>query len=260
MATDEARFTNVGHLNLRIPTMEDPWTWLAAGWRDIRRAPLWSLGYGLVFVLIGLAGTLGLWAMGLESVVPVVAGGFALVGPILAVGLYEISRRHEAGEPLRILDIVFVRIAAPPQFGFMVFFLLFLYLIWTRAALLLYALFAQDSMLPVDEFVRFVLTTPEGLAMLVLGTLIGAALALVAFSISVLSIPILMRKDVDALTACAASFQIVVQAPGPMLLWGWLIAILTALGIAFGFVGLVLVFPLVGHATWHAYRSIVDDA
>lgn len=260
METTATRYASVGQITLRLPSMEDPWRWLAAGWRDIWLAPAWSLGYGLVFVLIGMAGTVGLWLADLESLVPVAAAGFALVGPVLAVGLYEISRRHEAGEPLRFLDIVFVRIADPPQFGFMVFFLIFLYLVWTRTAMLLYALFAQNNMLPIDEFVPFVLTTAPGLTMAVVGTAIGGILALIAFSGSVLSIPLLMRKRIDALTACAASARLVFEAPGPMLLWAWLIALLTALGIAFGFVGLIVIFPLIGHATWHAYRSIVDDA
>jgi uncharacterized membrane protein len=93
--------------------------------------------------------------------------------------------------------------------------------------------------------------------MLVVGTAIGAAVALVAFSISVIAVPILMRHDVDVLTAIGMSVSLVLRNPGPMLLWAWLIAILCAMGLATLFVGLVIVFPLVGHATWHAYRSVV---
>ena len=87
---------------LRNPTMEGPWQWLAAGWRDMWRTPAYSLSYGLAFVAIGLAGTAGLWEVGLEALVPAIGAGFALLGPILAVGLYEISRRYESGEALDV--------------------------------------------------------------------------------------------------------------------------------------------------------------
>jgi uncharacterized membrane protein len=249
----------LGGINLRMPTMDDPWKWLSLGWRDLWRAPVFSLGYGLVFVLIGLGGTIGLWSLGMEALVPVIAAGFALLGPILAVGLYEISRRHEGALPITLRDVVFVHVAAPVQLAFMAFLLMFLYLVWLRAATLLVALFVYGNFMPLSDFVAFVLTTPEGVAMMVIGTVIGALLALITFAIAALSIPILLRKDVDVMTAMSASVEVVMDAPGPMLLWGWLIAVLTAFGVATMFVGLIVVFPLIGHATWHAYRSIVDD-
>ena len=110
---------------------------------------------------------------------------------------------------------------------------------------------------PLAEFGSLALGTTQGLTMRVVGTAIGAAVALVAFSISVIAVPILMRHDVDVLTAIGLSVSLVLRNPGPMLLWAWLIAILCAMGLATLFVGLVIVFPLVGHATWHAYRSVV---
>ena len=142
----------------------------------------------------------------------------------------------------------------------MTFLLMFIYLVWLRAATLLFALFIYGNFMPLADFITFVLTTPEGVAMLVIGTTIGALLALVTFAVSALSIPMLMRKDVDVMTAMSASVEVLMDAPGPMLLWAWLIAVLTAFGVATMFVGLVVVFPLIGHATWHAYRSIVGDA
>lgn len=248
----------VASLVVHMPTMDDPWRWLAMGWHDLWRTPALSLGYGTVFVLAGLVGTAGLWLVGWEPMVPVAAAGFALLGPILAVGLYEISRRLELGLPIRLSDVAIVRTAAPVQIGFMAFLLIFIYLVWLRAATLLIALFVYDSVMPLDDFVRFVLTTPEGLALLVVGTLVGGLLALITFVVSALAIPILMQKDVDAMTAMSASVEVMMDAPGPMLLWGWLIAILTAFGFATMFVGLIVIFPLIGHATWHAYRTIIS--
>jgi uncharacterized membrane protein len=134
---------------------------------------------------------------------------------------------------------------------------MFLFLVWLRLATLNYALFSYGDYRPLSEFLSFALGSTQGLMMLVVGTAIGAALAMVAFSISVIAVPILMRHDVDVLTAIGLSVSLVSRNPGPMLLWAWLIAILCAMGLATLFVGLVIVFPLVGHATWHAYRSII---
>lgn len=255
---DASRQTAPAQLQLRAPAMDDPWKWLAAGWRDTWKNPHLSLGYGAAFVAIGLLVTAGLWFAGLESVAPALAAGFTLLGPVLAVGLYEMSRRYETNEPVSLRNVALVHLPSPPQFAFIAFALMFLFLVWLRLATLNYALFSYGSYMPVTDFVKFALTTEAGLTMIVVGTLIGGALALCAFAISVLSVPILMRHDVDVLTAIWASVHTVVKHPGPMLLWAWLIAILTAVGLATMFVGLIVVFPLIGHATWHAYRTVVE--
>jgi len=246
-----------GRLILRAPTMDDPWKWLAAGWEDLWRTPQLSLGYGAAFVALGLAITAGFWAIDLESIVPALAAGFTLLGPVLAIGLYEMSRRYEAGEPVSVRAVVAVPLPSAPQMAFLAYALMFLYLVWMRLATLTYALFTYADYTPLADFVQFALTTEAGLTMLVVGTAIGGALALVAYAISVVSVPILLRHDVDVLTAMWISVRTVMQHPGPMLLWAWLIAVLIAVGFATLFVGLIVVFPLVGHATWHAYRTIV---
>ncbi|MEQ1863699.1 MAG: DUF2189 domain-containing protein [Micropepsaceae bacterium] len=246
-------------LTLRAPTMEGPWNWLAAGWRDLWRNPVLSFGYGAAFVVVGLAITAGLWMTGLESLIPALAAGFALLGPVLAIGLYEMSRRYENSEPVALRNLVAARLPSPTQFAFLAYTLMFLFLVWMRLATLNYALFSNGRYEPLDEFVSFALTTPAGLSMMVVGTLIGGGLALIAFAISALSVPILMRHDVDVFTAMWLSIQTVRRYPGPMLLWAWLIAVLIAAGLATMFVGLIVVFPLIGHATWHAYRAIVVD-
>ncbi len=249
--------TSAERLSVRAPTLDDPWRWLQAGWRDMWRQPLLSLGYGCAFVLGGLAVTAALWASGLVSLAPVLAAGFALLGPVFASGLYEMSRKYEAGEQATLRDAAVVRLPQPAQMAFLSFSLMFLFLIWMRMATLLYALFASDSYMPIDAFLPFVLTTSEGLGMLVIGTAVGGALALAAFAVSALSVPIILQHDIDAVSAMALSARTVIRYPGPMLLWAWLIAVLIALGMATMFVGLIVVFPLVGHATWHAYRALV---
>jgi len=258
-----ARSTSIseafGGLRIHAPAMDDPWRWLAAGWRDTWHNPALSLGYGATFVAIGLIFTAGLWLIDLEALVPTLCAGFMLVGPILAIGLYEMSRRYERGERATLGDVLAVRPAAPIQLAYLAFTLMFIYLVWLRLATLNYALFTYGDYTPWFEFVRFALTTPAGLTMLVLGTGIGAVLALIVFALSAFAVPILLRHDVDAFTAMAISARLVMKNPGPMLLWAWLIAVLVAAGIATLFLGLLVVFPLVGHATWHAYRAVVED-
>lgn len=246
-----------GKLRLRAPTMDDPWNWLSAGWKDLWSNPTLSIGYGAAFVVIGYITTFGLWQMGLESVAPAIAAGFTLMGPVFAIGLYEMSRRYEAGEKARFSDILHAPLPSPAQMAFLAYTLMFLFLVWLRLATLNYAVFSFGDYRPLSEFVAFSLTSTQGLTMIVVGTLIGAAIAFVAFAISALSVPILMRNDVDVLSAMAISVTAVRRYPGPMLLWAWLIGVLTAIGLATLFLGLAIVFPLIGHATWHAYRSIV---
>lgn len=244
-------------LIIHAPAMDDPWRWLSRGWQDLWRNPLLSLGYGAAFVVVGLLVTGGLWYLGLESMAPALAAGFTLLGPVLAIGLYEMSRRYETGEPVSLREVVATRLPSPPQFAFLAFALMFLFLVWLRLATLNYALFSYGNYTPIGDFLTFALTTEQGLTMVVVGTLIGGALAAIAYAISVISVPLLLRHDVDVLTAIWISFQTVIHHPGPMLLWAWLIAVLTAIGLATMFVGLIVIFPLIGHATWHAYRTIV---
>ena len=243
-------------VTLRAVSMEDPWNWLNAGWRDIQRAPLFSLGYGLAFVVIAFSGTAVLWKSGLESLVPVLAGGFGLIGPMLAVGLYEISRRLETGEPLTLKSVVFVKTAEPLQLAYMGFALLFIYFVWLRTAMLLYAGFAQLNYVPLDQFSFFLFKTSAGLSLLALGTAVGACFAFVVFAVTALSVPMLMDKHIDVVSAISLSLRTVTNNLKPMLLWAWLIALLIAFGCATLFVGLIVAFPLLGHATWHAYRSL----
>lgn len=242
--------------HIRKVATDAPWRWLGAGWDDIKRAPVMSLGYGLIVVGAGLAINLFLWRTGFSSWIPVMLGVFALVGPLIAVGLYEISRRLETGQPVTLASAIFVDIKSPTQVLFIGFFLMFAVLVWVRIASLLYALFVSASYMPIDDFLAFTLSTIPGISMLVVGTLAGGVIAFCIYVMTVISIPMLMDRDTDAFTAAAAGLTAVKKNPGAMFLWAWLIAIFTAAGIGTLFIGLALVFPLLGHASWHAYRDI----
>ena len=149
---------------------------------------------------------------------------------------------------------------APGQLGFFGAILAFVYLVWLQLASLLFMLFLGSRPLPpASEFLPTLLFTPHGLGLLVAGTIVGGVLAALVYAISVISVPLLMARRIDAVTAISASLRTVAQNPKPMALWAGLIAGFMALGIATMFVGLVVVFPLIGHATWHAYRDLVRE-
>ncbi len=235
-----------------------PWNWLAAGWRDVWAAPRISLAYGVLFALLSVSLMLGLLVTGLPSLVLVLAGGFLLVGPVAAVGLYEASRRLEAGQSVDFGEVVRAGLNAPGQLGFFGAILAFLYFVWLQLAFLLFMLFLGSRGLPPpSEFLPTLLFTLNGLGLLVVGAVVGGILATVAFAISVISVPLLLTRRADAVTAIAASLATVVLNPKPMALWAALIAGFMVLGVATLSVGLIFAFPLIGHATWHAYRELV---
>jgi uncharacterized membrane protein len=240
--------------------LDRPWAWLAAGWDDIRRAPAVSLTYGALFTAISFLITAGVFLVGLEYLLFPLAASFMLVGPLLAVGLYETSRRLETGAPVSLGAALFVKTRSPMGLAFLGVGLMALLLIWMRAATLLLALFLGPMAFPpLTEVVPTLLLTTQGVALLVVGTGCGAILAALVFAISVVSVPLLMERDIDVVSAVIVSLQAVARNPKPMLLWAWLVAILTALGIATLYIGLIVTLPLVGHATWHAYRETVGS-
>ncbi len=259
-ATTRAPGTRPDIIIRRVP-FDAPWAWLSAGWNDLWRVPHISLAYGAVFAAVaaGLFAALALarW----QSLVPALAGGFMLIGPLLAVGLYEASRRLEAGLPVAMGDVVGAGLRAEGQLGFFGIGLLVIFLVWLELAFVLLVLFLGGGGLPPpSEFVTRLLFTPSGLSLLIIGSLVGGILAATVYTISVISVPLLLVHRIDAVSAAAASARAVYLNPKPMLLWAGLIGGFVALGCATLFVGLVLLFPLIGHATWHAFRAIAGVA
>lgn len=252
-----AQTSGGGALPITSIGLDAPWHWLEQGWADLRRAPWTSLSYGATFVAASVVLTAGFWFAGLAAWIPALAGGFLIAGPIFAVGLYETSRRMERGlaagrdGPLDRGVLL--------QLAYMGFLLAFLYLVWIRIAMLLYAIFLHGQYYPLTQFAAHLLTSLNGLSLLLVGSAAGAVIALTAFAASAVSIPMILDKRVDFVTAVLTSLAAIRRNPAPMLLWGWLIAVFTAGGIATGFVGLALVFPLIGYATWHAYRAVVPS-
>lgn len=240
--------------NLKV---SDAFAWLGAGWRDVWINPLASLLYGLLVAAISAGIVWGLFALKLDYILFPAVAGFLVVGPFLAVGLYEKSRRLAAGEPTRFFSMLFVR----PRSGYQIIFagvlLSLLMLLWMRAAVIIYALFFGVTAFPgLDHIIPMLLTTPTGWTMLAVGAAVGGLFAAFAFAISVLAIPMMLAERTDALTAMGTSMARVWANRPVMIAWGAIVCTLTAFSLATGFIGLVLVFPVLGHGVWHAYRAL----
>ena len=242
----------------RVP-VERPWRWLGAAWRDLLATPGTSLLYGLVPVLAGWLATLLLVWRDLPYLVLPLGAGFFFVGPFIAVGLYEVSRRREAGLAVDFNSTLGAWRRNPDQIALMgVLFLLF-HLAWMRVAQLLFALFSWGSMPSWDRFADLVWYSSRSLPFLATGVVCGALLAGLAFLIGAFSIPYLLdRRGSNIFEAIATSVAAVRLNPQAMLLWAALIVFLVGLGMIAGLLGLVVTLPLCGYATWHAYRDIVQ--
>jgi uncharacterized membrane protein len=244
---------------IRKVRFDAPYGWLSAGWHDLWCVPRVSLAYGAIFAVVGLLLTVGLTQVGLLSLILVLAAGFVLIGPMLAAGLYETSRRLENGEPVSLANTLRAGFFAGGQLGHMGLLLMLIYLAWVEIALLLFMLFmGPQPMPPLDVFVSNLLLTPRGLGLLIVGTAVGTALAATVFTISAVAVPLLMVERVDVVTAATISARACRKNPKAMALWAALIAGSMLLGFVTLFLGLVITFPLIGHATWHAYRDLLQ--
>ncbi len=244
---------------IRTITTEAPWRWLSAGWRDMRRRPDIGLLYGVGVVVAGYALAFCLFYLDILFLLLPLAASFAIAGPMLAVGLYETSRRLAGDIPIRASDVILVAVRSPRQLAFIGVLLMIFALAWIRIATLLFALFFGPAAPPLADLIEGLFFSVDGIIFLAIGTAVGACLAFLAFSLSAVSIPLLMVRDLDAITAMIASVNAVLKNFWPMALWAWLIAIFTVIGVVTLLLGLIVTFPLIGHATWHAYTEVIEQ-
>ena len=245
--------------NYKINTIsrEAPWQWLAAGWRDLLANRARSLSYGLGFTLVSIAMLTGLLELEMGGIIFALAAGFLLLGPMLAMGLYEASRRLENRESVSFEDMLFVKAKSPLQLLYLGLVLMLMFMVWVRLATLLYALFfGMMDFPPLGDFIPTLLYSWEGPVMLVLGTFVGGIIAFAVFAVTVMAAPLLMHRRADVMTAVILSIKAVKENFWPMALWAWLIGWLMVFALITAFVGMIVIFPLLGHATWHAYRSL----
>lgn len=240
------------------PGLADLRAVLSLGWRDFLTAPLFGLFIAAVYVA---GGWLIVWAVTVEGQIwwtlPA-AAGFPILGPFVACGLYEVSRRIEAGEPLDwrgVLGVVFAQ--KDRQIPSMAAMIVIYFLFWNFLAHMIFALFlGRATLINISSSLQM-FATVEGMMFLAIGTALGAVIAALLFALTVVSLPLLLDRDVDYVTAMLTSLSLVRDNPVVMLGWGALIGAGLFLAMLPGFVGLFLVLPVFGHASWHLYRRTI---
>lgn len=232
-----------------------PLRWIGRGLGDLRACPIPSLFYGFCFTGMGLLLTV-MFRHAYEYTAALTSG-FLILGPFLAMGLYELSRRRERGESCTLAPTLTVWRRNAGNIGVFAVVLGVVFLVWARASLVVFALFYTEEMPSLSGFVGQMLRL-ENLEFLGVYFGVGLIFAFVAFAASVVSIPLMLDRNQDAVSAMLASFGALLRNPAPMLLWAVLIVSLTLIGFLTFHVGLVLTMPIVGHGTWHAYRDLVE--
>ncbi len=233
---------------------------LRLGWEDFKAVPSHAIILCVIYPVLGLV----LFRMVLGySVLPLLfplAAGFTLIGPFAALGLYELSRRRERGEEAAAWDAVHVLRA--PSFGAMIelgILLLVLFVTWIAAADAIYiATFGHAPAASIPDFATRVLMTREGWSLIIVGCGVGFLFAVLALCVSVVSFPLMLDRHATAIDAIRTSLRAVMKNPFAMAAWGLIVAVLLVVGSLPFFVGLAIVLPVLGHATWHLYRKVVE--
>lgn len=233
---------------------------LSAGWADFRRAPAFGLFFAGVYVLGGWLLWWSLTASGqLWWTVPMTLG-FPLLGPFVAVGFYEVSRRLGTAQRLTWTGVLGVILRERHrQIPWIAAVIVIFFLFWNFVAHMIFALFMGLAVMTNITSSLMAFLTPNGIAMLAAGTLVGAGFSAVLFALTVVALPLLLDREVDFVTAMLTSLAVVRANPGVMLVWAAMIAALLFLGMLPGFLGLLLVLPLLGHASWHLYRRALPS-
>jgi uncharacterized membrane protein len=245
-------------LPVRRLEVEQPWGWLRHGWDDFGRARGVSLFFGAIIALVSAGLIYGMWQQDALPYVLPLAAGYMFMAPIIALAFYEISRRLEAGEPVTLLGVALSWRRYPGQIATMGLVMMLLHLAWERIALLIYALFFGDQPASWDHFIQAIFFSTDGIPFLIVGTAAGGILAVMAFAISVVAFPMLLERDCGTARAIATSILATAVNWRILIGWGALIVLFTAGGIATLCIGLAITMPLIGHASWHAYRDLVD--
>jgi uncharacterized membrane protein len=252
--TDEAREPiNRDELPFAAPCKKlSPWApfaWVRAGLRDLMQAPQQSLAYGLsVAIMIGIVCMLA-WTRGSEWFMFAMLGGFVFLAPLTCIGLYAISAQLERGQPPLMTRSI--RAALKRHFGNEMIFalvLLIIFLVWARAAVMVSVFFPTEGDITSMQLVSF----------FTFGTTIGAVFAAITFSASAFSLPMIMHRDVDSITAIVTSVNAVLRNKRAMLVWLSIIIASLLIGVATAFIGLVVIIPVIGNAAWHGYLETID--
>jgi len=231
-----------------------PLTWLLKGLKDMRSHPFIAVFYGISFML--MAQILGYVFRRAPEYMLTMISGCLLVGPFMAMGLYEVSRRKEKGDACDLSDSLTCWDSHIRSMAMLILVLMVLELLWGRASLVVFAVFFNTGM-PSTTGVVDAIFNPENLEFIFVYLTIGSVFAALVYALAVVSIPMILDRDTDAISAGITSVSVVYANPMVMLFWGALICLLIVLALWPGALGLLLVGPWLGHASWHAYRDCV---
>ncbi len=233
---------------------------VSRGIADFAAKPLFGLAIGAACAFFGIAIVACIRWLNIPWMIYPFAIGFPLIGPFLAVGLYEVSRRLQTGEEVTWRAVISRMWAQRGrELSWMAFVVLFVIWVWVYQVRLLMALFLGfKSFSTIDAFIKVLMTTTEGWLFLGIGHLVGAVLAIIMFSITVVSIPLLMEKELDIVTAMITSVKVVLASPVIMVGWGIAVTLLVIIASLPLFLGLIIVLPVLGHTTWHIYKKTVE--
>lgn len=240
----------------RIP-FGQPLVWLQKGWRDIRAAGWYSLTYGAAIVLVSAILTLILEKTGNEFLLPFLIAGFFLVAPAIGIGLYQMSAHLERGEPLKTCNALEAFNRNQSQISIVCAGFFIIMQLWMAANFVLFALLYKGISPPLDDFFSSVFLSEAGQSFAIASFLVGFVLAWCAYAISATAVPMLIDRRVDGFTAIRFSVKAVLRNLPAMTLWAFLIVLVVGAGLGAFYVGLVVALPLIGHASWHAYRDLV---
>lgn len=231
-----------------------PFRWIARGVGDLKSCPVPSLFYGFCFAGMGLFMTF-VFEHAYEYAMAVTSG-FLLLGPFLAMGLYEISRRHERNDSCSLAPTLTVWKRNAGNIGIFAVVLGIVFIVWARASLVIFALFYTTEMPNLSGFLKQLLVL-ENLQFLAIYTGVGLIFATVAFAFSVCSLPLMLDRNQDAVSSMLGSVGALLINPVAMIVWAAIIVSFTLVGFLTFHLGLVVLMPVVGHATWHAYRDLI---
>jgi len=224
-----------------------PFDWLAAGWRDLRRAPALSAGFGLLLVLISLLVVLLAWSLGRFALLAALLSGFVFIAPLLGAALYEVSRGLERGATPRLAGCLARARRIAGHAAVFALVQMVILLVWSRAGMMVYAFVPVESG-ELGSLLEF----------LAIGSAIGSLFAAITFAAAAFSLPLIADREVDMVTALLSSVNAVLRNKPACALWALLIVLLTGLGFATGLLGLGLVMPWLAYAAWHGYRAVLD--
>ena len=232
-----------------------PFNWIASGWEDMRSCMAVSLSYGLA--ITGLLAIILSLGVDRPYLFTATVSGFLLVGPMLAVGLYEISRRHGAGEMPTLGDAFAGWRRNSSSIGMFGILLVVIAIGWEILSAIMFAMLYGGNVPDLSHFMAEVFLSGDFPRLVTVYVLAGAVLATLVFTIGAVSLPMMMDRNTDMATAMMGSVKAVAMNPAPMALWAALIVFFVAIGFATFLIGMVFIIPMLGHATWHAYKQLI---